>query len=256
MKEEVEPSQPEQWMRDILEYTASILQRSGFQAHPLTRLAHAAVAAAHITGFEPLYDYPVELYYELQEAAEKSALYTPRWRPAYQLLEEEVEALAAFEEALASSDTVFHTEPILAAAALGYGCRAVVSRDWLEAGFTPTPGQQIVIVRRGEKRARILVPRSLYTLALAGLTVYGVTPYSKALLPVPDPATIRKRVFMTKLPLGEASKRLVEIVDMYVKPVCRRVDENPLWACRSDTVLLIEYRFSGPIVLDVRYVYC
>ena len=252
----MEPLKPEPLMKDILEYTASILERSGFRTHPLTRLAHAAVAAAHMTGFEPLYDYPVELYHELQEAAEESALFTPRWRPAYQLLEEEVEALAAFEEALASSDTVFHAEPILAAAVLGYGCRAAVSSEWLKAGFTPTPGQQIVIIRHGERRAKVLVPRSLYTLAVAGLTVYGMTPYSKALLVVPDPATIRKRVFEEKIPVGEASKKLAEIITTYVEPICRRVGGDPLWACKSDTVLLIEYRFLGPSMFEARYVYC
>jgi hypothetical protein len=172
----MEVSSPEKWMIGILEYTSQLLSESGYKPLRDLEYAHAAIAAAHITGFEPLYDYPVEVYYELMDIAEESALYTPRWYLHYKALEEEVEALAAFEEALADSKRVFHAEPLLAAAALAFGCRLKIADYWLKSGYVPAPGQQVVIVRRESRREKISIPKSLYTLTLAGLSLYKVKP--------------------------------------------------------------------------------
>jgi hypothetical protein len=245
-------------MLGILEYTGRLLEENGYR--PLKDLcyAHAAIAAAHITGFEPLYDYPVEVYYELMDAAEESALYTPRWYPHYKALEEEVEALAAFEEALADSKRVFHAEPLLAAAALAFGCRLRIGRCWVESGYAPAPGQQVVIVYRGGRREKITVPKSLYTLTLAGLSLYNVEPAGgEALVAVPDPAVIRREVFEEKPPYEEASAILRLTVEKHARKVClHRAEDSHRWACGEEDVLLIKYRFEGPSVVYVEYVTC
>jgi len=52
----------------------------------------------------------VEAYYAFREDAEESSPFAePRFRPWLDALEEEIEALAALEESLATSSTVFHT---------------------------------------------------------------------------------------------------------------------------------------------------
>ena len=251
----VELSRPEKWMTGILEYAGRLLEESGYRPPKSLYYAYAAIAAAHATGFEPLYDYPLEVYYELMDAAEESALYTPRWYPHYKALEEEVEALAAFEEALADSKRVFHAEPILAAASLAFGCRLKLAEYWLESGYAPTPGQQVVIVYRGGRREKITVPRSLYTLTLAGLSLYGVKPVDNGLLvAVPDPAIVRREIFEEKPPYEEASAILRLVVEKHARKIYSRLGSDPRWACGEEDVLLIKYSFEGPSVLHVEYV--
>jgi hypothetical protein len=244
-------------MLGILEDTLAILASSGYKPSKLTAYAHAAIAVAHITGFEPLYDYPVEVYYELMDIAEESALYTPRWLPDYQRLAEEVEALAAFEETLADSKTVFHAEPILAAAALGFGCRLKVSKGWRTKGFTPEPGQQVVIVVRRGRKHKVQVPRSLYTLAVAGLAFYNPDCTAEEFIAVlPDPAVIRREVFESRVAYEEASRILRSIVERHVREICVRRGEGYVWACNSDDKLVIKYEVKGPSLLRVEYLEC
>ncbi len=255
----VEASKPEKWLYGIVEYTARLLEASGYRASSLTRLAHAAIAAAHITGFEPLYDYPLELYYELMDAAEESALYTPRWYMDFKALEEEVEALAAFEEALADSKTVFHAEPLLAPAALAFGCGLRIGREWLRAGYTPAPGQQVVIVLRRQGKVKVTVPRSLYTLTLAGLSAYKINPLDgePVIAALPDPAVVRREIFEEHPPYEEASKLLKLIVEKHAAKICRRLGSGGFsWACGENDVLLIKYVFRGPGMVEVEYVDC
>ena len=187
----------------------------------------------------------MEAYYAFREDAEESSPFAePRFRPWLDALEEEIEALAALEERLATSSTVFHTEPILAAAGLGLGLDRARLGRWPRSGLRRTPGQQAIIVKRGESRKLLFTPQSLYVLTAAGLHAVGIDPPGKSVAIVPDPAIIRKRVMGLKLPPNQLAAELVKMINKYAR---RAASLRPSEACASEGFLAVEYTVHGPL---------
>ncbi|ALL00201.1 hypothetical protein Pyrde_0151 [Pyrodictium delaneyi] len=242
---------PESWLIPIIQHTASRLKSLGFKADDEFITLFASVPAAHVTGFEPLYEYVVDAYYELKEASEEAPLLTePRYRPWLDMLEEEVEALAVFEEHLSDSSTVFHAEPILAAAALGLGVDSRSLGCWPSSGLRRVPGRQGILIERKGAKKYLIAPQSLYVLAAAGLSAAGVEPPGSGIAVLPDPALIRRHVAELRLPLNEAAEKLVEIVRSAAHEAQRLgVSE----ACVSEEFLAIEYVIRGPGHIRVKY---
>ncbi|NOZ89077.1 MAG: hypothetical protein GXO15_04045, partial [Crenarchaeota archaeon] len=154
---------------------------------------------------------------------------------------------------LADSSTVLCAEPILAAALLAAARPARVGGGWRAAGYTGRPGGYQLLARRpGGKRCRILVPGSLYALALSGLTASGVAPGGPPRrLVVPDPALVRKRVFDERPAYGRLSGFLREVVLEASSRALRASEEE---ACRERGLMLVEYRFDGLLEAYFNYI--
>ena len=249
----VEP--PEPWARPFVERIESILRSTGYRGvdTPFTYV-FSSIAAGHLTGFDYFYEYAVDAYYEARDRYEEAApLSEPRWAPGFWGLEEEAEALAEFEERLADSSTVLCAEPILAAAVLGAGLeKPSIAGGWLRGGYTGRPGGYMVLARRPRgKRCRILVPGSLYSLALAGLSAAGLEPGAARRLVVPDPAIIRKRVFDERPAYAELSSYLEKLLADASRRAMRASEEE---ACREQGIMLVEYRFTGLLEAFFSYI--
>ncbi|WP_338250172.1 hypothetical protein [Pyrodictium abyssi] len=244
--------QPPRWLLPVIEYARRRLASLGYTFPGGLAAMFASIPAAHTTGYEPLYEYIVEAYYALREEAEEASPFAePRFRPWLDALEEEVEALAALEESLAASSTVFYAEPILAAAVLGLGLNRARLGRWPRSGLRRTPGQQTIIVERGGARKLLVVPQSLYVLAAAGLHAAGIDPPGKGVAVLPDPAVIRKRVMELRLPLSQLAAELVEIINKHAR---RAASVGPSEACVSEGFLAVEYTVHGPGEIVVKYV--
>jgi hypothetical protein len=249
-------SEPEAWLRPYLDTVMDRLLRAGYMLPSNEfRYLFAAVAGAHIAGYDPVYDYVAEAYYDLLDVVEEvEPLATPRWRKLLFDFQDEVEALAAFEEALSSSETVFVAEPILAAAVVGfYGIQRYPDK-WFKAGLPRLPGQQVIIAYRDKGKKKILVPRSLFFLAVSGLSAYEVEPGRKKRIIVPDPAYVRKSVLDSHAPISLFKDIVVEAVAKYTR-LASILGEDFEKACKTEGVLVIEYMFEGPSVLKAKY-YC
>lgn len=238
--------EPEAWARGFLDYTVSRLRVAGHRgAWGAAALVFAAIAAGHVTGVDYFYEYAIDAYYEMLDAAEEARpLAEPRWAPLLSWLDEDAEALAAFEERLADSSTVLCAEPVLAAAALGLGAGSHPAQGWRRAGYAGRPGSYAIIVRKeGGKKCRILVPSPVYALMVAGLSAAGHNgPGSSLDAVVPDPAEIRRTVLESKTPYGQLSDWLRGLVEEKAKKALTTGTEE---ACKTRDLLVIRYRFDG-----------
>ncbi|BEP18656.1 hypothetical protein PYJP_20080 [Pyrofollis japonicus] len=247
-------SEPEAWLKPYLDTIVDRLLRAGYMLPGNEfRYLFAAVAGAHIAGYDPVYDYVVETYYDLLDAVDEvEPLATPRWRKLLFDFQDEVEALAAFEEALSSSETVFIAEPILAAAIVGfYGVQKYPGK-WFKAGLPRLPGQQVIIAYKDKAKRKILVPRSLFSLAVSGLSAYGVEPGKEKCIIVPDPAYVRKSVLDSHAPISLFKDVVTDAVAKYMR-LTFMLREDFEKACKTEGVLVIKYLFEGPSVLKARY---
>ena len=238
--------EPEAWARGFIEWVRGRLETAGYRgARGLFAPAYVAVAAGHLTGVDYFYEYAVDAYYSASDAYEEAApLAEPRWTPLLSGLEGEGEGLAEFEERLADGSTVLCAEPILAAAVLGAGLRARVGEAWRLSGYTGSPGGYPVIVRRPGKKCRILVPGSLYSLALAGLSAAGLEPGGLMEIVVPDPALVRKTIFDSKVAYGELSRFLEETLTRAARRAAEATRED---ACREKGLMLVKYKLWSPL---------
>lgn len=223
-------------------------------AYGAAALVFAAIAAGHVTGIDYFYEYAIDAYYNLMDAAEEvRPLAEPRWAPILSWLDEDAEALAAFEERLADSSTVLCAEPILAAAALGLGAGSEPARGWRSAGYAGRPGAYAVVARRpGGKKCRIMVPSPVFALAVAGLSAAGHPGPGTGLdVVVPDPAEIRRTVLESKTPYGQLSERLRGLVE---ERAGRALAKGAQEACKTRDLLVIRYRFDGLLEAVFEYV--
>ncbi len=241
---------PEAWARGFLEYVGARLQAVGFRGlEPPYSLVYSALAAGHLTGLDYFYEYAIEAYYELMDVAEEARpLAEPRWARLLPYLDEDAEALAAFEERLADSKTVLCAEPVLAAALLGLAAGKRPSRRWYSAGFTGRPGSYPLLARRGDRKCRILVPSPIYVLAIAALERLGLKGPGVLEAAVPDPAMFRKTVFDAKVPYEELSSWLRRLAEDWARKSLE-VDDP----CSEENSLKIRYRFDG--VLEAEFTY-
>jgi len=242
---------PEQWARGFLNYVAGRLRERGFRGG-LTdpyRLVYAAIAAGHLTGVDYFYEYAIDAYYRLVDAAESvKPLAEPRWGKLLPLLDEDAEALAEFEERLADSKTVLCSEPVLAAAILGLAMGEAPGAGWRRAGFTGRAGAYPLLVRRGGRRCRVLVPSPVYVLALSALQRAGLHAPGKVSLAVPDPALLRKTVYDSRVAYAMLSEWLRELLERWALRAMKAGDP-----CRDDTLLKITYRYEGLLEAEFRY---
>jgi len=249
---EIGVDEPEEWLKPYLETVMEKLSRAGYklQGAPFNYL-FAAIPAAHISGYDPVYDYVVAAYYDLIDLVEEAEpLATPRWRKTFYELQDEVEALAAFEEALSSSEQVFLAEPILAGAVLAMSSRQGDMSKWYRSGLLRIPGQQVLI--NPAKKAKILVPRSLFLLAVSGLSSEGVYPGSERVAVLPDPAYVRKTILDSHAPLAYFMETVMEAVSKYAR-LATRLKNNIKKACETRGILVIKYVFHSPSTYSAEY---
>jgi len=239
----VEP--PEPWARGFIAYIRARLGSLGFRGlqEPYGTI-YASLAAGHLTGLDYFYEYTIEAYYELIDRAEEARpLAEPRWARLLPYLDEDAEALAAFEERLADSSTVLCAEPVLAAALLGLAAGTRPGRGWYASGYTARPGAYPLLVHRGEKRCRILTPSPIYVLAVSALSRLGLQePGGSIDAAVPDPALFRKTVYDARVPYSELSMWLRALVEDWERAAAGA--ENP---CDDEKLLHIRYRLQGPL---------
>ena len=244
--------EPEAWARPFLDYVKSQLATTGFVglAEPYG-VVYASLAAGHVTGLDYFYEYAIEAYYELVDAAEEvKPLAEPRWGRWLGFLDEDAEALAAFEERLADSQTVLCAEPILAAAALGLGAGKPPSGGWRRLGYTGRPGAYVLLAirRGGGKPCKILVPSPLYALALAGLEALGLRGEGYVEATVPDPALLRKTVYESHVAYGELSSWLRSLIEERARGALEAGD-----SCGAEEYLKIRYLFRGLLEAEFEY---
>lgn len=244
--------EPEAWAKPFLDYVKARLAATGFTG--LTDpygVPYASLAAGHITGLDYFYEYTIEAYYDLMDAAEEvRPLAEPRWGRLLGFLDEDAEALAAFEERLADSKTVLCAEPILAAAALGLGAGKTPSDEWRRLGYTGRPGVYVLLAFHGSRKkpCKILVPSPLYALALAGLQALGLEGEGSVDATVPDPALLRKTIYDSHVAYGELSSWLRSLIEERARKSLQL--QNP---CDIEGFLKIRYRFRG--LLEARFEY-
>ena len=248
----IDVGEPEEWLRPYLEAVERRLRVAGYRVGtPPFNYLFSAVAAAHVSGYDPVYDYVVASYYDLVDLIEEAEpLATPRWRRIFYDLQDEVEALAAFEEALSSSDLVFLAEPILAGAVLAVAGSQGSLTEWCRAGLLRIPGQQVIIDRR--KKRKILVPRSLFVLAISGLSSKGVYPGVERVVVLPDPAYVRKTILDSHAPLAYFKDTVLGAVAKYTM-LAHQVGNDLEKACSTRGVLVIKYLFESPSVYSAEY---
>ena len=245
--------EPEEWLRPYLDDIAGRLRGAGYKLYPdpFSYLL-SGIAGAHISGYDPVYDYVVGAYYDLIDVIEEAEpLATPRWRKLFYDLQDEVEALAAFEEALSDSELVFIAEPILAGAVLAVGGRQRYPREWYRRGLLSIPGQQVLIDYSAKKK--ILVPRSLFVLAASGLSYRGVYPGTERIAVMPDPAYVRKTVLDSHAPLAYFRETVLDAVRKY-SSVAEKLGDDVEKACKTRGVLVIRYSFTSPSMYRAEYV--
>lgn len=248
----IDVGEPEEWLRPYLEAVMKKLAYTGYLLYekPFSYL-FAAIAAAHVSGYDPVYDYVVAAYYDLVDLVEEAEpLATPRWRKIFYELQDEVEALAAFEEALSSSDQVFIAEPILAGAVLAMSCRQSNPARWYRAGLLRIPGQQVLI--NPARKRKILVPRSLFLLAVSGLSSEGVYPGTERVAVLPDPAYVRKAILDSHAPLAYFKETVMNAVARYAR-LAAGLRNDTKKACETKGVLVIKYVVYSPSMYSAEY---
>ena len=249
---EIDVGEPEEWLRPYLETVMEKLGRAGYELrHKPFNYLFAAIAAAHISGYDPVYDYVVAAYYDLIDLVEEAEpLATPRWRKTFYELQDEVEALAAFEESLSSSEQVFIAEPILAGAVLAMSSKQGEMTRWYKSGLLRIPGQQVLI--NPAKKAKILVPRSLFLLAVSGLSSESIYPGSERVAVLPDPAYVRKTILDSHAPLAYFRETVMEAVSKYAR-LATQLRNDIKKACKTQGVLVIKYMFYSPSMYSAEY---